>query len=124
MSELRVNTVSDAAGSGRPTITQGELCTARIRWEYSAGSPVDVESFNVSSQSDVGTGDVGTNFTNAMSSAAAVTPVGEPAIAAFGDYNMINDFSTNGAGVVNHGMTSGTTATDVNANLLVFGDLA
>ena len=68
MSEIRVTTVSDTAGTGPVTLTKQMACKAlvlfRRYWNYS-----DKDSFNTASLTDHGTGNYGANLTNAMSDA-------------------------------------------------------
>lgn len=67
MSEIRANTVSDAAGTGPATLT-GQSA-AKVWWSKNAAGTALNDSFNVSSLDDDGTGDYGINFTNTLDSA-------------------------------------------------------
>ena len=67
MSELRANTISDAAGTGPVTLTKQSAAKA---WVHFDGNPTVVSrsSFNVSGLTDNGTGDYTISFTSSMSS--------------------------------------------------------
>jgi len=65
LSEIRVTTVSDAAGTGPVTLTKQSAAKAFARWNM--GSDTLQNSFNVSSGVDNGTGDGGVNLTSSMS---------------------------------------------------------
>lgn len=62
MSDLRVETISDAAGTGPATLTKQAAAKA---WANINGAGTTVNnSLNVTSVTDEGTGDVSANFTN------------------------------------------------------------
>jgi hypothetical protein len=63
MSTVRADTVADAAGTGPSTLT-GQIAPKAYTRFGSAGNIAG--SFNVSSITDVGTGDADVNLTNAM----------------------------------------------------------
>jgi len=62
LSEIRANTISDAAGTGPVTLTKQSAAKA---WGRFASATV-YDSFNVSSATDYGTGDEGVSFTSAF----------------------------------------------------------
>ena len=64
MSEIRVTTVSDTAGTGPVTLTKQHAAKAWHRFDASSGSPVTGDSFNISSTTDGGTGIFTPSFTN------------------------------------------------------------
>jgi len=68
LSEIRVTTVSDTAGTGPVTLTKQMACK---HWCYFVGTGTIVigDSFNTASLTDHGTGNYGSNLTNAMSDA-------------------------------------------------------
>ncbi len=68
MSEIRVTTVSDTAGTGPVTLTKQSAAKAWASVYYSSGTPTASASFNISSLSDNGTGDYSANFTSNMDS--------------------------------------------------------
>lgn len=80
MSEIRANTISDAAGTGPVTLTGQSAAKAYFCYDH-AGATID-ESINVSSIVDLTTGRFDVSFTNSMitSTYGAVT-------ASFVDYN-------------------------------------
>ena len=65
MSELRANTISDAAGTGPVTLTGQYAAKAWVNFNGD-GTVAIRESGNVSSITDNGTGDYTVNFTTAM----------------------------------------------------------
>ena len=74
MSEIRANTISDAAGTGPVTLTGQSAAKA---WSgVSTTSATAGDNFNISSLVDNGTGDTTHNFTNAMSNANFVAGFG------------------------------------------------
>jgi hypothetical protein len=68
MSEIRANTISDAAGTGPVTLTGQYAAKAWASWNM-AGTPAFRSSGNVSSITDNGTGDQTLNFTSALADA-------------------------------------------------------
>lgn len=65
MSEIRANTVSNAAGTGPATLTGQYAAKAWV--QYGGTSATIAGSFNISSIDDDGVGDFGVNFTSSMS---------------------------------------------------------
>jgi hypothetical protein len=65
MSEIRANTVSDAAGTGPVTLTGQYAAKAWVNFD-GTGTVAIRESGNVSSITDNGAGDYTVNFTTAM----------------------------------------------------------
>ena len=63
MSTLKVNAISNVAGTGSPNIT--EQCQAWVNFN-GTGTVAIRADYNVSSITDNGTGDYTVNFTNAM----------------------------------------------------------
>lgn len=78
MSTLKVTTVSDTAGTGPVTLTGQTAAKAYARWSMS-GTAANVDSFNVSSLTDIYTGICKQTLTSSMSDAnyANVTTAGE-----------------------------------------------
>ena len=68
MSDIRANTISDAAGTGPITLTKQSAAKAWASVYYSSGTPTASASFNISSLSDNGTGNYSANFTSSMNS--------------------------------------------------------
>ena len=91
MSEIRANTVSDAAGTGPATLT-GQSA-AKVYYEFSgiAASLRSGSTFNCSSLTDQSTGNFNVNFTSAMSQ--SYSPVAT---------------STSGSGIANYGDHEGS----------------
>ncbi len=67
MSEIRVTTISDTAGTGPVTLTK--QCASKFRVHHSGDSPTTNESFNMSSLTDNGAGDYTYAFTNSFNTA-------------------------------------------------------
>ena len=67
MSELRANTISDAAGTGPVTLTGQSAAKAWVN--YDQVTPSLDGSYNASSVTDNGTGNSTVNFTNDMANA-------------------------------------------------------
>ena len=67
MSEIRVTTVSDTAGTGPVTLTKQSA--SKFRVHHSGDSPTTNESFNMSSLADNGTGDYTYTFTSGFNTA-------------------------------------------------------
>ena len=66
MSEIRANTISDAAGTGPVTLTKQSAAKVWLTITDNGLTPTVQSSINVSSIQDAGTGDVGINITSAM----------------------------------------------------------
>tara|TARA_R100000655_G_scaffold38027_1_gene72930 strand:- start:720 stop:1076 length:357 start_codon:yes stop_codon:yes gene_type:complete len=62
LSEIRVTTISDTAGTGPVTLTKQHAAKA---WAHTTDHTID-DSFNHSSSTDHGTGDYTLSFTNNM----------------------------------------------------------
>jgi len=75
LSEIRVTTISDTAGTGPVTLTGQSAAKTFIRFDGS-GTIAIASSQNVSSIDDDGTGDYGVNYTNNMSNANYTTTTG------------------------------------------------
>ena len=68
MSEIRVTTVSDTAGTGPVTLTKQHATKAWARWSMS-GTAANKDSFNISSFTDITTGVCKQTLSSAMSDA-------------------------------------------------------
>ncbi len=68
MSEIRVTTVSDTAGTGPVTLTKQHAAKAWVNFN-GGGTIAARDSFNVSSLTDHTTGQYSTNFANSMANA-------------------------------------------------------
>ena len=69
-SELRVNTLKDSSGNNPVNLSVVADGSAKmwVSWAYDSGTPDLKNSTNISSITDVGTGDADHNLTNAMTS--------------------------------------------------------
>jgi hypothetical protein len=72
LSEIRATTISDAAGTGPIALTKQSAAKAWAFIDQLNGNTVD-NSFNVTSFSDIGTGNGTVNLTNAMVSSTQVS---------------------------------------------------
>jgi len=68
LSEIRATTISDAAGTGPITLTGQSAAKAWVNFN-ATGTAAIRESFNISSLTDNGTGDIRSNFTSNMANA-------------------------------------------------------
>ena len=68
MSDIRANTISDAAGTGPIALTKQSAAKHFCNWN-GTGTPAVLESFNTASLTDVGAAEVTVNLSSAMSSA-------------------------------------------------------
>tara|TARA_Y100000592_G_scaffold28_1_gene42 strand:+ start:122 stop:526 length:405 start_codon:yes stop_codon:yes gene_type:complete len=68
LSEIRVTTVSDTAGTGPVTLTKQHAAKAWVNFN-GGGTIAARDSFNVSSLTDHTTGQYSTNFANSMANA-------------------------------------------------------
>ena len=66
MSEIRVTTISDTAGTGPVTLTKQHAAKAWVNFDATTAGTDIRDSLNFSSISDAGTGDQNPNFTSNM----------------------------------------------------------
>ena len=131
MSELRANTISDAAGTGPVTLTKQSAAKAWISVNQT-GTQAILASFNVSSITDIATGGTAVNYSSAMASAtyaALATANPQSFSGATGGVNSAGNAPAGGSKTANrHGMdlrNGANTPTDFDdASSVVFGDLA
>lgn len=120
MSEIRANTISDAAGTGPATLTGQSAAKAWVQCDTSGAI---VGSYNIASFTDVSVGRYEYSFTNNLISAndgASVgaarsgVPIDEIASTNFGPNTLeLNLYDASGSGAV-----------DGNGYAAMFGDLA
>lgn len=67
MSEIRANTISDAAGTGPVTLTKQSAAKAWASVDQRSGGATLLKSFNVSSVTDNATGDFSLSFSSSFS---------------------------------------------------------
>ena len=89
MSEIRANTISDAAGTGPVTLTKQSAAKAWVNFN-GTGTIAARDSFNVSSLTDRGTGRYTVSFANSFGAA----DYSATAVAAKGDSTQDPNFST------------------------------
>ena len=127
MSEIRVTTVSDTAGTGPVTLTKQNAAKMYVNF---SGSSVAVQntSLNVSSLDDDGTGQYGVNFTSAMSNATYTALVSHDNgnAGSTGRLGNFHTYSTTSADIDCFYVTSSTLTQDDPAQVvaLIQGDLA
>ncbi len=68
LSEIRVTTVSDTAGTGPVTLTKQSAAKAYADFNTSSNDTIE-DSINIASKTDNGTGDSTLNYTSSMASA-------------------------------------------------------
>lgn len=78
MSDLKVTTISDLAGTGPVTLTKQSAAKAWVNFD-GTGTAAIRDSVNVASLTDNGTGDYGVNYTSNMSASdySVTTAVGQ-----------------------------------------------
>ena len=123
-SELRVNTLKDAAGANSVAVSTVASGSAKAWVNFNAtGTPAARDSFNISSITDLETGRFTLNFSNSMDNAdfAAVTSGGSHNVAGMFGYMYSPTTSSTNLEFIN---TSASLADPVFATSDVNGDLA
>ena len=124
MSDIRANTISNAAGTGPIDLYKQSAAKAWVNFN-GAGTIAIRESFNGSSLSDIGTGEYRLNFSSSMNTPTYSFSIGSSAAVNNDGFNR----SSVGANTVSQGTVkhyeSGGTATDTDLlTLNILGDLA
>ena len=127
MSEIRATTVSDLAGTGPAALTGQWASKARVF--YDQNTPNVISSENVSSVTDVATGDWNINFTNSFANTTynEVTSVGTDAVATglgAGGSDDNRSARTSAILYMTHTNLSATNQDRQRSNAAIFGDLA
>jgi len=124
LSEIRANTISDAAGTGPATLTGQSAAKAWLNFSMSGTATVR-NSVNVSSITDAGVGLPTVNFTNAMAySNYSVSGIGSLNARVQGR-NIAYTSNRNTLQFLAKNTSSGTGAyDDDDANMTFHGDLA
>ena len=121
MSEIRANTISDAAGTGPVTLTKQSAAKTWARGTMVTTAAI-YDSFNIASISDYGVGYVGWNVTNAHTANYSIT---ESHGVGSGNYLSANTFVSSGS---NYRMLTQyphtTTWYDCDYSVATHGDLA
>jgi hypothetical protein len=121
-SELRVNTLKDAAGNNSVGMEYVANGSAKAYAERTVdATPATTSSFNVASLTDTGTGDTGYNLTSAMNDDDG--PVAGTNSSTSGDLGILGRFQTASQ---MRSLTRNTSGTDVDKRVSVvgYGDLA
>jgi hypothetical protein len=129
LSEIRANTISDAAGTGPATLTGQYAAKAWVNFN-GTGTVAIRQSGNVASITDTGTGAYTINFSSAFANAnyfASVTPSGD-AVAASLSYESNTGANRSNALVGSFALqvtnNNGTPADRASVNSGFIGDLA
>jgi hypothetical protein len=129
MSTIRVDTVSDSAGTGPVALTSQHA--AKCYWEYNqATGPTLNESLNLSSMTDVTTGQHNANYTNSFDAASHAVVCGSASYTGSAGADHIYFYNDNGtaktAGTSGQLCTANTSGTrhDTRVAGCDLGDLA
>ena len=119
MSEIRVTTVSDTAGTGPVTLTKQSAAKAWVKFNGSSFSTSGDATFNITSLTDDGTGNYTITIASDFSNANFVQ------LSSGDEYNTLND-AANTAGTMNFGNfdNSGSRTDTSRCFVAGFGDLA
>lgn len=124
MSQINANTIADAAGTGPVTMTGQSASKAWCEWN-GTGTPAIIDSFNLSSLTDNGTGDSTQSLTNSMDAAIY------PGFISAGSTSTGPSFHSNGFWSVTAGSyrvdianSSGTSQDRERNSSVIMGDLA
>ena len=124
MSEIRVTTVSNAAGTGPVTLTKQEAAKAYLWHTFSTTIRT---SFNISSVTDSGTGIAGADLTSAMSSSYPIinhNQMGGAHNTTFVWNEATNQTASNWEWNTGDSTSSANTLFDNDSTHSIFGDLA
>lgn len=119
MSEIRATTISDAAGTGPITLTGQSAAKA---WATLGGSFEILDSFNVSSSSDLGTANSQITYTNSLTGNPSASVEADASTAAAW-FTSIDSLGTSTASAVTFN-TSGSLIDGRPTYYIVAGDLA
>ena len=75
MSDIRANTISDAAGTGPIDLYKQSAAKAWVTVDASSGTPTIIDSFNISTVSDIAVGKHQSNYINSFSNVGYTTAV-------------------------------------------------
>ena len=106
MSEIRANTVSDAAGTGPVTLTKQQAAKHWCYWTQTSTQTI-FDSFNTSSITDGGTGYTGVTMTSAMSSTTWAVSVTGTGSTTSGGYAVTDSSNFGGSGTTPYRSTTG-----------------
>jgi hypothetical protein len=121
VSELRANTISDAAGTGPVTLTKQSAAKAWCR-TTGTGTPVISVSFNVSSLTDNGVGDQTFTYTSSFSATPATPANPQSSVFAAGAAQVLAA-STSSVQLKTHD-SAGLSTDDEGKHMVSNGDLA
>ena len=124
MSEIRANTISDAAGTGPITLTKQSAAKA---WNIfnGTGTVVILDSFGVTSLTDVAVGQYTSNLTNNMATANYASTTGSTKSTSVSAVRAASGQHAVGSCLLHSRNTSSNADTDEDQlSLVVLGDLA
>ena len=127
MSDIRANTISDAAGTGPITLTKQSAAKAWVNFSSNGGGTASTRSsFNVSSITDDATGQHTATLTSSMSNANHAPSLSGSRIGS-GDYRGVINFMGSGSSTTIKSQTTQDTWTNYDWDFVfyqTFGDLA
>lgn len=124
MSELRVTTISNAAGTGPANLTKQSAAKGFANIN-GTGTVALRSSFNVSSITDNGTGNYGVNWTSSMSNSDYATLLGMDVPSFWGIINTGTPSASTVALIIGNDTGTAINAFDNDRNsLAIHGDLA
>jgi hypothetical protein len=129
-SELRVNTLKDAAGNNSiaTSFVAGGSAKAWVKFDGSITTPVAQDSLNSASITDSATGSYINNVTSALSNANyMMTTAGEHdggSFASVGEYNHDSPNTTTASKIQYHNVANSAAVDVGNAGQVIHGDLA
>ena len=123
MSEIRANTISDAAGTGPATLTKQSAAKAWVHFSTSTSTTLYSPSLNISSLTDNGTGNTTVTMTNAFTGADGYNTCGTDDY--YGMCNCGESAGRSASAFRVHSYTNSFSFIDCNhTSVSMFGDLA
>jgi len=122
LSEIRANTISDAAGTGPIDLYKQSAAKAWVNFN-GTGTIAIVDSFSVASLTDIGTGNYEVNFSNNMSSVGYAPQICSNAAVSNYGFNRTGSFNTTAKVNVAH-YENNTTVDTSQIYISAHGDLA
>ena len=127
MSEIRVTTISDTAGTGPVTLTKQSAAKAWINMDGTGTFDSDTirASFNVSGVTDNGTGDHSISFSSSFANANYAASMSSSAGGLGSTDTMVNPYTwATGSTSIGSNNNSGSLTDRTYVNLSINGDLA
>ena len=127
MSEIRVTTISDTAGTGPVTLTKQSAAKAWINMDGTGTFDSDTirASLNVSGVTDNGTGDISASFSSSFANANYAVSVSSSSAAKSNTDTMVNPYTwATGSTSIATNTNSGSLTDRSYVNFAINGDLA